>query len=292
MTIAACYVSDEGVVLGADSTSTYSFFPSGLTRHLDNAQKIFEIGEMGSSLGIVTWGRGGLPDLSYRQMVAELSDELLNRPPVSVQEAAERFRDRFWHEYSTRLSTDITAFQTLRAKPTKTVDEEKELSQQYRNLFVGFCLGGHVENIRRPASYVLVFGPDLAIPLPVQEIPRNQPIFWGVPNLIRRLLYAIDEDVFKKIRGSPHWTGTEADLLALIQPNILSIPIAVPLRDAIDWIYSSIFITIKALKFSAEPPVCGGPIEVAVVSADRRFRWVCHKGLDQALSGHTARGTY
>lgn len=49
MTIAACYVSNEGVVFGADSTS--SFMTSEGLRHYNNEQKLFEIGEMGSSLG-------------------------------------------------------------------------------------------------------------------------------------------------------------------------------------------------------------------------------------------------
>lgn len=292
MTIAACYVSDEGVVFGADSTTTYSLAPSGMTRHLNNAQKIFEIGEMGSTLGLVTWGRGGLPNISYRQLAAELSDDLIAKPPGSVLEVANRWSARMWAEYSSQLAMPISVFQSLQAKSPKTPDEEEELKRQYRNLFVGFCLGGHVERKRRPEAYCLLFGPDLKSRLDPGAIPHNRPMFWGVPNLVNRLLYAIDEQVLEKIKKSPHWTGTDADLLALIQPSVLSMPVAVPIRDAIDWIYSAIFITIKAIKFSAEPPVCGGPIEVAVVSADRRFRWVSHKGLDQALSDHSPRGVY
>ena len=36
--------------------------------------------------------------------------------------------------------------------------------------------------------------------------------------------------------------------------------------------------------FSRLDPVCGGPIEVAVITTARRFRWVCHKELDAALA--------
>ena len=61
MTIAACYLSSEGVVLGADSTSTYlvPIKKNGTiewqTQHYDHAQKLFEIGE-DSTAGIVIWG--------------------------------------------------------------------------------------------------------------------------------------------------------------------------------------------------------------------------------------------
>ena len=37
------------------------------------------------------------------------------------------------------------------------------------------------------------------------------------------------------------------------------------------------------MKFSHYLPVCGGPIEIAVISTDRNFRWVRHKRFDDAL---------
>lgn len=87
MTIAACYVSPEGVVLGADSASTYTF-PSG-PHHFNYGQKLFEIGQ-DSTLGIVTWGLGGLELGSYRTLAAKLGDLLANGPIASVHEVAER----------------------------------------------------------------------------------------------------------------------------------------------------------------------------------------------------------
>jgi len=50
MTIAACYLSSEGLVLGADSTSTMFVQgpgpnASGNDHHYNFAQKIFQIGE-------------------------------------------------------------------------------------------------------------------------------------------------------------------------------------------------------------------------------------------------------
>ena len=64
MTIAACYVSAEGVVFGADSTSTM-YVPrpglksDGIEHHYNYAQKIFEIGH-DSTLAITMWGLGNL----------------------------------------------------------------------------------------------------------------------------------------------------------------------------------------------------------------------------------------
>ncbi|MFZ0692580.1 MAG: hypothetical protein WAN51_00245, partial [Alphaproteobacteria bacterium] len=73
MTIAACYLSPEGVVLGADSASTYTF-PSG-SHHFNYGQKLFEIGAAGTgTLGIVTWGLAAFSFGSYRTLAALLAD--------------------------------------------------------------------------------------------------------------------------------------------------------------------------------------------------------------------------
>lgn len=64
MTIAACYVTNEGVVMGADSTTSYP--QENGTHYLNHAQKLYEIGE-NSTLGALTWGLGAIStDKSYR----------------------------------------------------------------------------------------------------------------------------------------------------------------------------------------------------------------------------------
>lgn len=55
------------------------------------------------------------------------------------------------------------------------------------------------------------------------------------------------------------------------------------LRDAIDFAHACIYSTIKGMKFSNFFQVCGGPIELAVISTDRKFRWVRHKAWDAAI---------
>jgi hypothetical protein len=97
VTIAACYLSPEGLVLGADSTSTYAN-PDG-HHYFNHGQKLFEVGES-SSLGIVTWGLGGLAVSSYRMLIAQLADALKAQPAISVAEVAQRWCDHFWPVYS------------------------------------------------------------------------------------------------------------------------------------------------------------------------------------------------
>ncbi len=287
MTIAACYVSHEGVVLGADSTSTY-LMPDGSTRHHNQAQKILEVGETGSTLGIVTFGRMGLPAKSYRQLTAELSDGFLESQPSSVQEAAERFVAMMLPQYESQLKAPIERYLALGGMKSRSEDEDKEYRRLFNVVGMGVCIGGHVSSNRTPAAYEVIFLPGNK-PTPV-AVAQNSPRFWGMPNMMERLLNGIDSLVYDSIRTSPHWRGSVADLDALIEHHTLDARVQLPLREAIDWISSAIFITIKAMKFHKDSPYCGGPIELAAITADRRFRWIRHKGLDQALSEHIAYG--
>src|SRR6266704_4370048 len=107
VTIAACYVSSEGVVFGADSTTTLMVTnPETGTpeqHYFDFGQKIFELGEKDATRGIVTWGLGALPRDSYRTLYAEFADELKDIQPSSVEDAAQRWIKRFWSPYETTV---------------------------------------------------------------------------------------------------------------------------------------------------------------------------------------------
>ena len=148
----------------------------------------------------------------------------------------------------------------------------------------GFCLGGHLLHDRTPQAFETTYGPNLTAAARVQALRVGTPRFWGVPNLIERLLYGMDGGIAEAILRSGKWTGTPDQLFALAQPFVLGQPHHLPIREAIDWIHSSIHTTIKALKFSHLPPVCGGAVEVAVITTDRQFRWVRHKRLDSAIT--------
>jgi hypothetical protein len=106
--------------------------------------------------------------------------------------------------------------------------------------------------------------------------------FWGVPVIFRRLLNGYDDRTVDAVINSGKWNGTRPELEAILGQFRLAHP-QVPIRDAIDFVHTGIMSTIKAMKFSNFPQVCGGPIEIAVISSDRRFRWVKHKEWDTAI---------
>ncbi len=101
--------------------------------------------------------------------------------------------------------------------------------------------------------------------------------------MIQRLIFGCDEQLKNSIVNSGKWNGTAGELEALVSRHALDHPL-VPIRDAIDFVHSCVSSTIKAFKFSNLAPICGGPIEIGLITTDRRFRWVQHKLWDVAIS--------
>lgn len=278
MTIAVCSVTTEGVVLGADSTTSV-LGPNGF-HYLNFSQKVFEVGE-NSTLGMVTWGLAGL-NKSYRVLLAELSDGFAALPPQSVEQVAARWAALYWAEFTRDLATPIQRLRDLEALKTKNAKEEEEFKTLNRGLFAGFFFGGYLASDRVPRAYSLQFhGLANAAPAPVIVAPPLQ--FAGAPNHLSRLVNGSDEDLKQEIVNSGKWTGTKPELDAVCGKQALRIPL-LPIRDAVDLVHASIYCTIKALKFSDLPQICGGPIEIAVITSDRRFRWVLHKSWDAAIN--------
>jgi hypothetical protein len=290
VTIAACYISPEGLVLGADSTSTYAG-QGGQAHYYNFAQKLFELSlepETGT-LATVTWGLGGLQVNSHRTLLSQLTDEFKISPPLSVSDVANIWSSRFWAAYSDPkcpIAPLISQFKALDAKQAydataapspsaRTQAEEQQFTQLSLTLLVGFCIGGYVQSDRAPAAFEIIFRPQLTdkpTPMPC----AMGPAFWGAPNMIQRLIMGGD-DALKE------WTGTRPELDVLMRQHTLAHPI-VPIRDAIDFVHACIYSTIKAYKFSSLSQICGGPVELAVITTDRPFRWVRHKNWDAAIA--------
>jgi hypothetical protein len=225
-----------------------------------------------------------------------LADDFKANPPASVADAADRWSARFWAAYcdpARAIAPLIAAYKALEAKqpyvpnaaadPTmRTEAEEQQHTQLSANLVVGFCIGGYTRPNREPAAFQIIFKPSLAT-RPTPAALAAGPAFWGAPNMIQRLILGGDDNLKESLMKSGKWTGTRAELDSLVLQHTLAHPI-IPIRDAIDFVHACIYSTIKAYKFSSLSQICGGPIELAVITTDRPFRWVRHKEWDAAVS--------
>lgn len=281
MTIAACYVSPEGVVLGADSTTTYQG-QSGQQHYYNHAQKLFELSnapECGT-LGAVTWGLGGLQVSSHRTLLSQLADGLKKTPPKSVSEVADRWCAQFWTAYSDPacpIAPFIAQCRALESKQAhnpkaaanpamRTKLEEEQFSALSAGLLTGFCIGGYTLPDRTPAAFEIIFKPTLSAK-PAPTALRMGHAFWGAPNMIQRLIFGGDDALKESVMNSGKWTGSRSELDNLFLQHTLAHPI-IPIRDAIDFVHACIYSTIKAYKFSSLSQICGGPVELAVITTD------------------------
>jgi len=297
MTIAACYVCAEGVVLGADSTTTISSAP-GTYRFFNNNQKIFEIGAS-SSIGVATWGLAAFGvSRSIRTVIAEFGDWLKQNPQSAIADVASEWSTFVWTEYNNYISSapELATFRLVSAKPSfdptdpsktgsRSQHEEQAYLQMCQTLSMGFYVGGRCDVGRNPGAFRIEFAPTMST-APTTQLVDSGVLSWaGVPNMASRVLRGFDPNLRKDLLDSGKWAGSESELDHLLARQNLSPQAILPMRDAIDYVYSCIFGTIKAMKFSQFPPVCGGSIEVAVMTSDRDFRWVKHKswatGIDE-----------
>ena len=287
MTIAVCAVVPEGIVLGADSV--VSFSPGhGQFHYFRHNQKLFEVGENGT-IGIVTWGLASFGDISFRTLIANLSDSFIDNPPTSAEEAANRWRDIAWEAYQRIFENEMERCAVLDAKDSyghassnsRTEDEERELSEINRNLRVGFCIAGHLVPNRSSFAFEIEMQPDLRTPPHPKIVPRLG--FWGAPDFILRIFNGFDRIVARALLESPHWKGTEENLETVLSSGSSAVPLSMPLREAADFVHFCIYATIQGLKFSNLNQICGGPIEIAVISTDRKFRWISHKDWDTSI---------
>jgi hypothetical protein len=268
MTIAAAYLTSEGVVLGADSTSSIVVPAQDGEGHqvvqlFNHAQKIFEVGKPHyGRIAICTWGAGSLKNMSHRTLIAQLADKIKD---------------------DTKIETAVAEFAALIAK-----------NRSDPALGLGYFVGGCNPGDHSPECWKLWFkGAD---EIEQTKLVIGEACFEGAPEYFCRIFRgyspqlpdALYEQLHSELPTLTRESFADA-FVAASKPLVSGGFNDLPVREAIDYIHTYLHITIKAVKFKFGPPVCGGPIEIAFVSTDRRFRWIRHKGFDSAICEATGR---
>ncbi len=272
MTIAAAYLTSEGVVLGTDSTSTVSVRDSmgadAVVQLLEHSQKIFEIASPGMGrIALCTWGHGRVGKFSHRTIGALLAEKIEDAK-TSIEEA------------SHILAGIVQAML-------------RDMSERDRH-HLGYYVGGWDPGTHHPRCFKMEFadGKDVAKLNELQigeasfsgDFSYFSRVFRGFDPLLPDALYVELKKRCLSIAGSSEFEVAYREAFKTVAGQLVSAGYQdLPIREAIDYIHASLHVTIKARKFRYGPPPSGGPIEIAFVSTDRRFRWVCHKNHDSAI---------
>lgn len=267
MTLACAFMVSEGVVFGADSTTTVAI-GADVVQLLNHAQKVFEVGRAGRGrMAICTWGAGRAGLTSHRTIAARLGDAVGRK--TTPREAA---------DVLARLVVEASAPVVNTGQPPGVL---------------GYFLGGSTSD-REPFCFQLTF--DKGQLTTVDSLIVGEARFEGAPQLFKRAYRGFDPDLPVSLHAAlekrlvpqlvPSDDFQKLFVEAFIEAAATLAPSGhrdMPIREAIDFCHMYLHLTIKGFKFRFGPPVVGGPVELAFVSTDRQFRWVRHKPFDSAI---------
>jgi len=248
----------DGLVIGADSqTSITATGPQGVAQVVktySNARKVFHLGDF--PIGVGTYGVGNIGQQSMEGLILKFNDKIKNEPHLSVEEAARQLFGFIAPQYNTQ-------FEAQAQKP-----------------FLGFMLIGYTKGHDTGEEWEFVLPQDSA---PRLARPANQfgAIWRGANMWAVRLFFGIDTRLIEAARQS----GATESVVTLLSRGFPSQIIfeSMPLQDAVDFAEFVLNMTIGASRFEVGSPVCGGPIDLAIIRPDVGFKWYKQKSLQELI---------
>lgn len=278
MTIAIAALSDEGVVLGADSAVTIEVHNLNTSeqssRVINHGQKIFELGPTGQSrMGVCTYGASKVGKLSHRTFLARVAETLAKEDTVA--EAAEKIAESV----------------------------KRERSENHAVTNFAYLIGGWDANPRQTHCLHIDCNPESQSNQDSDANQDTKPVitpitngtikFFGNGNYFSRLHHGFDPRLkfafYKRLKSryganNSRFNDEFKSICAECQSD-LQLHFIGPssIRDLADYVHMLLQATIVSVKFSDEPRDCGGQTDVAAITLDNYFRWVYHKPLDSAI---------
>ncbi len=291
MTIAVSVKVGEGLVLAADSTS--SFFLDGvLAQSYHHARKLLQLEEY--PVGILTYGLGSVGGRNLESLLAEFERTIRSHKTgdaYSVRGLAEQLFRFVLEKYERAYPPPPRAIQPEGDQPIADVDvrdqaeppadEPVQVPAQDTRPVLGIVVGG----FSRDDFFSDEFAMEIPHRQPIEVWPDSQEVqqygvrWWGQTSPIERLYLGCD------YRGFVEWCrsiGVAEDQIyssymelreRIMWPIIYE---GMPLQDAIDLAVYLVNVTIGHSRFAVGPPVCGGDIDVATITP-RGMQWISRK---------------
>jgi len=264
MTIVVAVKVNDGLVLAADSAVAVHGGPAGkppgILKTYDYGRKLSHIKDY--PIGTLSWGVSLLGSRTIESLISEYEFGL---PSVKDKEV-QGFQVR-------EIAGDLRAFLLERYKaqygPLSPGDQPS----------LGVLVSGYSDRAYFPEQYLFEFPvtPGLQFRRPDKENGEpNLGVDWfGLTDAITRLVKGADPRLGAVLAERLQISAEESwQLLAQFE-----YPIAfegMPLQDAIDLAVYLVEMTIGRYRFAVGAPVCGGEVDVAVITP-RGFTWVSRK---------------
>ena len=270
MTVTISIQVMDGVVIGADSTSSLSTGGHDVSNTYDNANKIVNICK-GKPIGLYFWGTGSIGNSSLTTLAKDLrrrfaGDDDLNDPwrldtnNWTVHSVAEQVRQFFYEDAYTRVYEHA---------PEPDSD-------------TGIAICGYSPGREVSERYEVVFGRN-GCDGPGNEEPDGQLedlVPRGVTDPITRLVLGVSLDlpnILVNDLGLPAENLDAALRILLGKLNNTPVHAAMPIQDAVDLADFLVELTKQWVRFLPGAPTVGGPTEVAAITKHEGFKWVKRK---------------
>lgn len=276
MTICVSVKVSEGLVLAADSASAVhgrvgQDHPGGILKTYDHVRKVTQIKDY--PIGTLTWGTSLIGARSVQSLIEEYEHKLQSLRELEERMKEKRMRGEEGEPFEYRVK-DIA--QGLLNHVKEYYDAE--FASLSKKPFLGMLVSGYSSGQFFPEQW------EFELPMK-SELKERRPDVEGKPNFgadwfgltdaITRLHWGRDDRALQILSNRfnvPHQEISE--LLAPLQYPVLFA--GMPLQDAIDYAVYLINVTIGRFRFVVGAPVCGGDIDVAVITPNK-FSWVRQK---------------
>ena len=291
MTIAVSVKVGEGLVMAADSTSSF-FIEDVLAQSYHHARKLLQLADY--PVGILTYGLGNIAGRNLESLVAEFEQRLVpyaSGTPYTVHEVAQNLYQFILTKYEATfpppallpLGANPEAEHGAEARQPALPDApgpEPEMPSEARPA-LGVVVGGYSRDDFFPDQFefLIPFGPPTEIwPDPLENRQQFGVRWWGQTAPIQRLYLGCDLRAVDWFRENGVSEEDAFDYYRQLRDRLMW-PIiyeGMPIQDAIDLAVYLVNVTIGHSRFAVGPPVCGGHIDVATITS-RGFRWIRRK---------------
>ena len=264
MTICVSVRIPEGLVLAADSMVSLEGTvdtPQGrqtrIYQTFEFANKVTQFKDY--PIGLMSWGIASISDRSIQSLIMEFEHDYLSlekNESYTVKEIADDLLKELKRKYE-------AAYSSSAKRPP-----------------LGLYIGGYSARQFFSDQYQYEFPRSSDWEVVRQNKPNGSPSFgadwFGQTDALRRLIKGYNA----KALGELVKRGVDKTIIQKwVDDNVAELPLifdGMPIQDAVDFANYAVQVTIGCFRFAAGPPLCGGNIDIAVITP-AAFHWAQRK---------------
>jgi len=282
MTVCVSVKVSEGLVLAADSTATIQGTlkqggqnTAGILKTYDHMRKLSHVKDY--PIGTLTWGTALVGSRSVESLIKEYEHSL---PSLEEeQEKIKELRMRGEADIDKRYEYNLKEIaEGLLNHIRKFYDAEFEIQPNEQRPSLGILVSGYSSSKFFPRQWLI----NLPTSTRLEEVRpdvSDKPSFganwFGLTDAIKRLHFGRDDQAIHIL--TEHFQVSPQEIHELLAR--LEYPVVfdgMPLQDAIDYAVYLINVAIGRYRFVIGAPLCGGEIDVAVITPNE-FTWIQRK---------------